>query len=70
MESCFARLISQSRKSPVSGNGLYPSILGGAALPVSRCRRTHLIALLSKTPDRAAAPGDDIRSFNNAAKIR
>lgn len=50
--------------------GLYPPILDGATLPVSRCRRTHLIALLSETSNRAAAPRADIPSVNTAATTR
>ncbi|CCW16255.1 hypothetical protein EBBID32_5880 [Sphingobium indicum BiD32] len=35
--------------------GLWPPIWPGAALPVSRTRRTHLMAELAATPKRDAA---------------
>ena len=70
MKSRRARSSSHSRNSPASTRGLYPPIRDGATLPVSRCRRTHLIALLSDTPNRAAAPRADMPSFNTAATTR
>jgi hypothetical protein len=49
------RCKSQVRCLPDIDVGLYPPILPGATLPVSRSRRTQLIAVLMPTPNCFAA---------------
>ena len=48
----------------------WPPICPGATLPVTRPRRTHLIAVLIATPKRAAAAWRDIPSRSTAATTR
>jgi hypothetical protein len=45
--------------------GLCPPILRGAALPVSRKRRTQLITVLTPTPNCAAADGADVINISS-----
>ena len=66
MKSVWVRAISQSAGAPHRMFGLWPPILLGLTLPVSRWRRTHLIALLTDTSNRAAAARAEIPSRSTA----
>jgi hypothetical protein len=55
---------------PSPGFGLCPPIRPGATLPVSRTRHTQLMAVLTPTPNRAAAWWQDMPPASTAATTR